>query len=116
MKMRTGFVSNSSSSSFACVLPKSFDITKVDFSKCNMEDNDLEPQDVIKAFEKFLDKRHLVIVIVNGKVRGESKMVRLAAVESVAHWDTSVGKALLTLRQSIETDEDVLAAIHDAVN
>jgi len=43
-------------------------------------------------------------------------MVRLAAVESITDWDIADEMDLLTRRQAVETDEDVLAAIQNAVN
>jgi HEAT repeat protein len=45
----------------------------------------------------------------------EDKMVRLAAVESIGHWATPEAKDLLTRRQSVEADADVLAALQDAI-
>jgi len=44
------------------------------------------------------------------------KMVRLAAVESVAAWAAPAAADLLAGRLGVEGDEDVLAAIRDAVN
>lgn len=44
------------------------------------------------------------------------KMVRLAAVESIGHWDAAAGKDLLLGRQMIETDDDVRDALQDAIN
>lgn len=44
------------------------------------------------------------------------KMARLAAVESIAHWDAAEAKKILACREHIETDMDVLAAIQDSLN
>ena len=49
-------------------------------------------------------------------LESSDKMVRLAAVETIAHWEPSEAKDLLSRRQSVETDEDVLDAIQDSVN
>jgi hypothetical protein len=45
----------------------------------------------------------------------QDKIERLGAVESIAHWNISTAH-LLKERQLIETDGDVLSAIHDAIN
>jgi hypothetical protein len=44
------------------------------------------------------------------------KMVRLAAVECIGRADPLRAQDLLATRQSVETDEDVLAAIEEAAN
>jgi len=49
-------------------------------------------------------------------LESQNKMVRLAAVEAIAHWDARAAGDLLVRKLSTETDEDVLAAIHDVVN
>ena len=108
MKIRTGFVSNSSSSSFACILPKNFDITKVDFSKYDaMGDNDLEPQDVIKSFEKFLSYGY----IEDYDNPAFSVLSEILNPYSIVDWEVSSddGQILLVDRADIQKVLDLTA-------
>jgi hypothetical protein len=61
MKIRNGFVSNSSSSSFVILLPKNFDINTIDFEaeleKCEYDETDAER--VKEAMEEFIKNGEL---------------------------------------------------------
>jgi len=62
MKIRNGFVSNSSSSSFVVLLPDDFDINTIDFQveidKCKYAD-DAEPENVKKALQELISSNSL---------------------------------------------------------
>lgn len=53
MKIRNGFVSNSSSSSFIVLLPDNFSKEDLDFSKANVDDDEITKEDVYKTFEEL---------------------------------------------------------------
>ena len=53
MKVRAGFVSNSSSSSFIVLIPNNFDIQTINFEKYKNEYCYSENEDIIKAFRKL---------------------------------------------------------------
>ena len=53
MKVRLGFVSNSSSSSFIVLIPNNFDIQTIDLEKYKNEYHYSKNEDIIKAFRKL---------------------------------------------------------------
>ena len=56
MKIRNGFVSNSSSSSFVILLPENF---KLDLSDVDFEDYEVEEKDVQDAFDNLLRDKEI---------------------------------------------------------
>ena len=55
MKIRNGFVSNSSSSSFVICLPENFDINSIDFEKASQRKYcDQTPEQLRKLIEKLI--------------------------------------------------------------
>ena len=61
MKIRNGFVSNSSSSSFIILLPENFDTNSIDFD-AEVKKNkycDCEGEDVKRVMSSFLKKKYL---------------------------------------------------------
>jgi HEAT repeat protein len=74
----------------------------------------LEHYKAVRALGAFADQG--TVELIRKYLQSEEKMVRLAAVESIARWNASNAVNLLATRKTIETDEDVLAAIQDSVN
>ena len=58
MKIRNGFVSNSSSSSFVILLPRGFDIESIDMTAM-CEQNDVGVESVKRTFRKFLKYKEI---------------------------------------------------------
>jgi len=61
MKVRNGFVSNSSSSSFIMLIPESFNIDEFDFTpyQKKLGYNDTNEEEVIKLFKKLQKQKSL---------------------------------------------------------
>lgn len=61
MKIRRGFVSNSSSSSFVILLPIKFDINNVDFNQYwdIMDECEINKDGVIEVFNKLVSEKSL---------------------------------------------------------
>jgi hypothetical protein len=61
MKIRNGFVSNSSSSSFIMLIPKSFDVDKFDFTPHSktLDHNDSDEETVKKSFKQLQSDGYL---------------------------------------------------------
>lgn len=61
MKIRNGFISNSSSSSYVILLPASFNIDSIDLDRYRdeIEDNDIDDIDVINGFRDLLSNKSL---------------------------------------------------------
>ena len=51
MRIRNGFVSNSSSSSFVVIIPKNFELPKIDYE--TLDEFSVNEEDVINAFNRL---------------------------------------------------------------
>ena len=59
MKVRNGFVSNSSSSSFIMLIPENFNVDEFDFTPHQNKFDDTDEENVKRTFKKMVDQGYL---------------------------------------------------------